>query len=152
MTKKNQYIGRLEGLLTHLKNTKLEYLKAADQLNNSEHKRHLNQQAILRNRFFQEILKELHRLGMTLDNLVISRFNFDQLLISSIDILQVSAIEKCIQSDAYLLEKYNEIQVEFESVSEIDLFSACEKIKDAIEKNQFLIDNFASKSRIHSIF
>ena len=150
MTKKNQYIGKLEGLLTHLKNAKLEYLKAADQLNNAEHKRYLNQQATLRNRLFQEILEELRHHGMTLDNLVISRFNFDQLLISSIDMLQASAIEKCIQSDTYLLEKYNEIQEGFDS--ELDLFLAFETLQNALEKNKALVTNFFSKRGIDSIF
>ena len=32
MTKNNRYISLLEKLLTHLKNAKLEYLKAADTL------------------------------------------------------------------------------------------------------------------------
>ena len=87
MSKSNNHIALMEKLLTHLKNTKLHYLKAADHANRSERKRFFNQQAMLRNRFFQEILSELQNLGIEFDDLIISRFNFDQLLISSIDTL-----------------------------------------------------------------
>ena len=43
MGKQNQYIAQLEKLLTHLKNAKLIYLKAADEANASEEKRFFNQ-------------------------------------------------------------------------------------------------------------
>jgi hypothetical protein len=41
--------------------------------------------------------------------LVIGGFNFNQLLISSIDILKNSALDKCVQSDKTLLEMYSKI-------------------------------------------
>ena len=72
-------VALLEKLLTRLKNTKLEYLKAADHANDPGKKRFFNQQAMLRNRFFQEILSELQNQGMNYDDLIISRLNFDQL-------------------------------------------------------------------------
>ena len=92
MSKRSQRIALMEKLLTHLKNSKLEYLKAADHANLSEKKRFFNKQALLRNRFFQEVLSELQSLGLTYDDLIISRFNFDQLLISSIDTLKATAL------------------------------------------------------------
>jgi hypothetical protein len=88
MSKRNQHIATLEKLLTHLRNAKLEYLKAADRALVSEDKRYFNQQAMIRNRFFQEILSELQSPWTSYDDLVVSRFNFDQLLISSIDHLK----------------------------------------------------------------
>ena len=99
MTKNNRYIALLEKLLTHLKNSKLEYLKAADHADRSEKKRYFNKQALLRNRFFQEILSELQNLGIHYNDLVTSRLNFDQLLISSIDKLRSNALDKCLESD-----------------------------------------------------
>ena len=56
MGKQNLYIAQLEKLLTHLKNGKLGYLKAADHANTSEEKRYFNQEALIRNRYFQEAL------------------------------------------------------------------------------------------------
>lgn len=116
MSKRNRHIATLEKLLTHLKNAKLEYLKAADRALVSEDKRYFNQQAMIRNRFFQEILSELQTLGTSYDDLVVSRFNFDQLLISSIDHLKASAIEKCLEADKLLLDLYRTLfDQEFEN-------------------------------------
>ena len=104
MSKNSKYIILLERLLTHHRNAKLNYLKAADHADKSEKKRYFNKQAMLRNRFFQEILSELQNLGMHYDDFVSSRFNFDQLLISSIDKLRSNALNKCLESDRFLLE------------------------------------------------
>ena len=57
MSRKNQHIACMEKLLTHLKNTKLEYLKASDHANYSEEKRFFNQQALIRNRIFSRSFK-----------------------------------------------------------------------------------------------
>ena len=46
MSKKSQHIALMEKLLMHLKNAKLEYLKASDHVNYSEEKRFFNQQHI----------------------------------------------------------------------------------------------------------
>ena len=46
---------------------------------------------------------------MSYDDLVIGGFNFNQLLISSIDLLKKSALDKCAQSDKTLLEMYSKI-------------------------------------------
>ena len=120
MSKSNSQIALMEKLLTHLKNAKLEYLKAADHAIHSERKRFFNQQAMFRNRFFQDILSELQTLGIEFDDLIISRFNFDQLLISSIDTLKLSAVEKCLEADRVLLELYQSL------------------LKDTFKKEKFL--------------
>jgi len=73
---KSTYIALLEQVLVHLKNAKLAYLRAADIANQTEDKRYYNQQALLRNRFFQTILSQLQRENITLDDLVIRNFNF----------------------------------------------------------------------------
>ena len=67
MLKENQYIGVLEKILTHLKNSKLAYFKASDHAVSAEKKRFFNQQGLIRNRFFQDVLTELQRLGMSSD-------------------------------------------------------------------------------------
>ncbi len=110
MSRQNRYIAVLEKLLTHLKNSKLEYFKASDHAIDPEKKRFYNQQGLLRNRFFQDVLRELQQLGMSTDDLVVNRFNFDQLLISTIDTLKASAIEKCVHADETLLSIYAELE------------------------------------------
>ena len=133
MGKQNQYIAQLEKLLTHLKNAKLIYLKAADEANASEEKRFFNQEALLRNRFFQEVLSEIQTLGMSYDDLVIGGFNFNQLLISSVDILKNSTLDKCLQSDSILLEIYSKIIPFTEDTSKFDRH--VDGIKKAINEN-----------------
>ena len=69
MSKESRYIALLEKLLTHLKNAKLEYFKASDHAVSADKKRYYNQQALQRNRFFQDVLQELYRFGMTSEDL-----------------------------------------------------------------------------------
>ena len=150
MTKNNRYISLLEKLLTHLKNAKLEYLKAADHANRSEKKRYFNKQALLRNRFFQEILSELQNLGIHYNDLVTSRLNFDQLLISSIDKFKSNALGKCIESDKFLLEIYLTLQEsEFQNEKFLQHSSS---IEIAIEQNQVFALDYQSKNKVGSGF
>ena len=150
MTKNNRYISLLEKLLTHLKNAKLEYLKAADHANRSEKKRYFNKQALLRNRFFQEILSELQNLGIHYNDLVTSRLNFDQLLISSIGKFKSNALGKCLESDKFLLEIYLTLQEsEFQNEKFLQHSSS---IEIAIEQNQVFASDHQSKNKVGSGF
>lgn len=144
MSKQNQYIALLEKILTHLKNSKLEYFKASDHAISAEKKRFYNQQGLLRNRFFQDVLSKFQRLGMTSDDLVISRFNFDQLLISTIDTLKAPAIEKCLLADQALLELYSKLkELEF---GNLDFVKHTELLEEAISQNKEWILSFNVKS------
>ena len=148
MSKNSKYIILLERLLTHHRNAKLDYLKAADHADKSEKKRYFNKQAMLRNRFFQEILSELQNLGMHYDDFVSSRFNFDQLLISSIDKLRSNALNKCLESDRFLLETYRKLQdSEFQNEKFLQHSSS---IEIAIEQNEALASDYKIKNRISS--
>ena len=150
MSKKNQYIAILEKLLTHLKNSKLEYLKAADHADRPEKKRYFNKQALLRNRFFQEILSELQNIGIGYDEFVISRLNFDQLLISSIDKLRSNALGKCLESDKFLLEIYLSLRdSEFQNEKFLQHSSS---IEIAIEQNQIYSSDYQIKNKVESDF
>ena len=110
MIDKNSFIAQLEKLLLHLKNSKLEYLKASDRINSPKLKRHFNLIATERNKFFQEILSLIQSFNISNDDLIIGRFNYDQLLISSIHEIKSSSIKKCIKSDKILLEIYSKIE------------------------------------------
>ena len=150
MSRNNQYIAILEKLLTHLKNSKLEYLKAADHADRSEKKRYFNKQALLRNRFFQEILSELQNIGIGYDDFIISRLNFDQLLISSIDKLRSNALDKCLESDKFLLEIYLSLRdSEFQNEKFLQHSSS---IEIAIEQNQIYSSDYQIKNKVESDF
>ena len=145
MSKQNQYIALLEKLLTHLKNAKLEYYKASDQAGSTEKKRFFNQQGLLRNRYFQETLIELQYFGMSSEDLVISRFNFDQLLISSIETLKATAIEKCIFADQTLLEIYTQLD-SFE-IKNLDLQKHVSNLEMAMSQNKEWVELILEKKR-----
>lgn len=148
MSKRNRHIATLEKLLTHLRNAKLEYMKAADRALVSEDKRFFNQQAMIRNRFFQEILIELQSLGTSYDDLIVSRFNFDQLLISSIDHLKASAIEKCLEADKLLLDLYRTLfDQEFENSKLLQHLSS---IEVALDQSQVIATEHRHKKEVNS--
>jgi len=137
---KSTYIALLEQVLVHLKNAKLAYLRAADIANQTEDKRYYNQQALLRNRFFQTILSQLQRENITLDDLVIRNFNFDQLLISSLHKLKAGAIEKCLEADTHLQELYEKIVA---LPMEQDPFvGQLDTIQDAIDHSQSVLPTY----------
>ena len=150
MGKQNQYIAQLEKLLTHLKNAKLTYLKAADEANASEKKRFFNQEALLRNRFFQEVLSEIQTLGMSYDDLVIGGFNFNQLLISSTDLLKKSALDKCAQSDKTLLEIYSKILPFMLETSKFDRH--IDGIQKAIDESNSSFSEVPMENRMNSSY
>ncbi|MAC92149.1 MAG: hypothetical protein CMC01_00320 [Flavobacteriaceae bacterium] len=143
MSKQNKYIGILEKILIHLKNSKLEYFKASDHALSSEKKRFFNQQALIRNRFFQDVLGELQRLGMSSDDIIISQFNFDQLLISTIDTLKSTAIEKCLRADQALLKIYSVLK-KFEK-SNLDFDKHIERLEVSVSQNEEWISSLTEK-------
>lgn len=149
MGKQNLYIAQLEKLLTHLKNGKLCYLKAADHANTSEEKRYFNQEALIRNRYFQEALSEIQNLGMSYDDLVVGGFNFNQLLISSIDTLKATALEKCIEADKMLVEIYQSILA---LNQETKFESNLNRLTQASEQNEMLVSKYTAEKEINPLY
>jgi hypothetical protein len=149
MGKQNLYIAQLEKLLTHLKNGKLGYLKAADHANTSEEKRYFNQEALIRNRYFQEALSEIQNLGMSYDDLVVGGFNFNQLLISSIDTLKATALEKCIEADKMLVEIYQSILA---LNQETKFESNLNRLTKASEQNEMLVSKYTAEKEINPLY
>jgi hypothetical protein len=149
MGKQNLYIAQLEKLLTHLKNGKLGYLKAADHANTSEEKRYFNQEALIRNRYFQEALSEIQNLGMSYDDLVVGGFNFNQLLISSIDTSKATALEKCIEADKMLVEIYQSILA---LNQETKFESNLNRLTQASEQNEMLVSKYTAEKEINPLY
>ena len=74
---------------------------------------------------------------------MVSRFNFDQLLISTIDTLKATAIEKCLRADQDLLEMYLELE-RFEDRN-LSLSKHTVNLEDAIAQNQEWVSNLVDK-------
>jgi len=104
----SEYIDLLKKILTLLKNSKLEYLKASDESNISKDKRYLNLQSTLRNRYFQDVTKLLRSLKVQVEDLVIHRLNFEEMVISSIKKPNYTHLHKCVGYDRKLLGLYDE--------------------------------------------
>ena len=150
MAIQNKYIAQLEKLLTHLKNAKLVYLEAADHANNSDKKRYLNQQALKRNRFFQNTLSELQSLGMSYDDLIVSGFNFNQMLISSIETLNDSATNKCLKVDLNLSKIFQKI-ISFDFDTSI-FEKHVETIEECIKNRNRLINYLSAEVNLNRIY
>ena len=150
MSRQSKQIILMEKLLTHLKNAKLEYLMASDHANTCEEKRFFNKQALIRNRFFQQGLSELQNIGVPFDDLIINKFNFDQLLVSTIDKLKSTAIEKCLEADKMLLKLFTEF-IEF-GYENSEFLNHMSSIRIAINKNQVWVNNYLYKKQINSNF
>ena len=139
MTSQIQIIAKLEKILTFLKNSKLEYLRASDRFNFPENKRFFNMQSTIRNRFFQDIASLLRSINVEMDNLVINRLNFEQIASSSNTKTTQSHLQKCIEFDKKLVQLYGEA-LEIDSENEI-LKHQNEKITKVIQENIHFLEN-----------
>ena len=139
MSIQTQFIAKLEKILTLLKNSKLEYLKASDRFNLPENKRFFNMQSTIRNRFFQDIASLLRSMNVEIDNLVINRLNFEQITSSINTKTTKSHLQKCIEFDKKLVQLYGEA-LEIESENKV-LKLQNEKITKTIQEDIYLLEN-----------
>jgi len=139
LSSKTQFIAKLEKILTFLKNSKLEYLKASDRFNLPQNKRFFNMQSTLRNRFFQDIASLLRSMNVEMDNLVINKLNFEQIVSSSNTKIKQSHLEKCIELDKQLVKLYEEA-LEINPNNDV-LIHQNEKITKVIQENIHFLEN-----------
>ena len=107
-----------------------------------EDKRHFNLQGTLRNRFFLEIQSILQSKNIPLDDLIVEKFNYDQLLISgaSLKKTKITPCEKCIQADSAIIDLYKSIK-KLKMMNSL-LETHVEKIKEALLKNELYLQKF----------
>jgi hypothetical protein len=139
LSSQTQFIAKLEKILTFLKNSKLEYLKASDRFNLPQNKRFFNMQSTLRNRFFQDVASLLRSMNVEMDNLVINKLNFEQIVTSSNTKINQSHLEKCIELDKQLVKLYEEA-LEIDPNQDV-LIHQNEKIAHVIQENIHFLEN-----------
>ena len=139
MSESTEYIAILKKILNLLKNSKLEHLKASDESNLSKDKRHFNLQSTLRNRYFQDVTKLLRSLNVEVENLVIHRLNFEQMVISSIKKPNHTHLHKSIELDQNLLAKYDEALTL--NPAAIVLKTHREKIAESVSDGIYFLEN-----------
>lgn len=96
-------------ILQQLNVAKLEYMKAADLQLDAQKKRYLNQQGMLRNRFFQELMAYLRSHDISTETFVLRNINFNQRMITALNGRANDQTNKCIEADNILLSNYEKL-------------------------------------------
>ena len=96
-------------ILQQLNVAKLEYMKAADLQLDAQKKRYLNQQGMLRNRFFQELMAYLRSHDIFTETFVLRNINFNQRMITALNGRANDQTNKCIEADNMLLSNYEKL-------------------------------------------
>ena len=96
-------------ILQQLNVAKLEYMKAAELQLDAQKKRYLNQQGMLRNRFFQEVMAYLRSHDISTETFVLRNINFNQRMITALNGRANDQTNKCIEADNMLLSNYEKL-------------------------------------------
>ncbi len=96
-------------ILQQLNVAKLEYMKAADLQLDAQKKRYLNQQGMLRNRFFQELMAYFRSHDISTETFVLRNINFNQRMITALNGRANDQTNKCIEADNMLLSNYEKL-------------------------------------------
>ena len=72
-------------------------------------KRYLNQQGMLRNRFFQELMAYLRSHDISTETFVLRNINFNQRMITALNGRANDQTNKCIEADNMLLSNYEKL-------------------------------------------
>ena len=96
-------------ILQQLNVAKLEYMKAADLQLDAQKKRYLNQQGMLRNRFFQELMAYLRSHDISTETFVLRNINFNQRMITALNGRATDQTNKCIEADNMLLSNFEKL-------------------------------------------
>ena len=139
MSTSSEYITVLKKILNLLKNSKLEYLKASDECNLSKDKRYFNIQSTHRNRFFQDVTQLLRSLNVEVENLIIHRLNFEEMVISSIKKTDHTHLHKCVEYDQKLLALYD--QALTLQPKALFLRNQKEKISESLKEGIYFLEN-----------
>ena len=139
MSGSSEFIALLTKILTLLKNSKLEYLKASDESNSAKDKRYFNLQSTFRNRYFQDVTKLLRSLNVEVENLVIHRLNFEQMAISSIKKPNHTHLHKSIKFDQNLLSLYDEALALDPGASVLKVHR--DKISESVSEGIYFLEN-----------
>ena len=94
MSKEKDCIVLLERLLNQSRQDKLMYLNAADKQDLPTFKRFFNQQALYRNRMFNDFSMRLSDFGIEADNVLLKRPDIRQLMVASPNTRKVKSLCK----------------------------------------------------------
>lgn len=104
MAKKENIILLLERLLNQSRQDKVMYLNAADKQNLPTYKRFFNQQALYRNKMFNDFSAILSDYGIEVEEILLKRPDIRQFMMTSIKREKDNSFNKCLAQDLLFLE------------------------------------------------
>lgn len=148
MSKEKDCIVLLERLLNQSRQDKLMYLNAADKQDLPTFKRFFNQQALYRNRMFNDFSMRLSDFGIEADNVLLKRPDIRQLMVASPKREKSNPFAKCLAQDQLFKKQLlSLIQIDTSGDSE-HYNKVLAKIEDSIETNELYALEVSAKSLI----
>ena len=149
MAKEKNIIILLERLLNQSRQDKLMYLNAADKENLPTYKRFFNQQALYRNKMFNDFSAMLSDYGVEVEEVLLKRPDIRQLMSTSIKREKHNPFHKFLTQDLLFLENLNAlITADQKEKNQVIYNKQLLKITASIENNKSISKEMASKEMI----
>ena len=149
MAKETNIIILLERLLNQSRQDKLMYLNAADKENLPTYKRFFNQQALYRNKMFNDFSAMLSDYGVEVEEVLLKRPDIRQLMSTSIKREKHNPFHKFLTQDLLFLENLNALIVaDKNEKNQVIYHNQLQKIAACIDNNKSMIKEIASKEMI----
>ena len=149
MAKEKNIIILLERLLNQSRQDKLMYLNAADKENLPTYKRFFNQQALYRNKMFNDFSAMLSDYGVEVEEVLLKRPDIRQLMSTSIKREKHNQFHKFLTQDLLFLENLNAlIAADQKDKNQLIYNNQLLKITACIDNNKSMIKEIASKEMI----
>lgn len=149
MAKEKNIIILLERLLNQSRQDKLMYLNAADKENLPTYKRFFNQQALYRNKMFNDFSAMLSDYGVEVEEVLLKRPDIRQLMSTSIKREKHNQFHKFLTQDLLFLENLNAlIAADQKDKNQLIYNNQLLKITACIDNNKIMIKEIASKEMI----
>lgn len=149
MAKEKNIIILLERLLNQSRQDKLMYLNAADKENLPTYKRFFNQQALYRNKMFNDFSAMLSDYGVEVEEVLLKRPDIRQLMSTTIKREKHNQFHKFLTQDLLFLENLNAlIAADQKDKNQLIYNNQLLKITACIDNNKSMIKEIASKEMI----
>ena len=152
MSKEKECIVLLERLLNQSRQDKLMYLNAADKQDLPTFKRFFNQQALYRNRMFNDFSARLSDFGIEAEDVLLKRPDIRQLMGASPKRDKSNPFAKCLTQDQLFKEHLISL-MQLDNAGDVDRYrKLMDKIEESIETNQLFALEVTAKSLSPSDF
>lgn len=146
MAKEKDIIILLERLLNQSRQDKLMYLNAADKENLPTYKRFFNQQALYRNKMYNDYSALLSEYGIEVEEVLLKRPDISQLMSTSIKREKHNPFNQFLTQDLLFVENLNALIIADQSdKNQVIYHKQLLKITTSIETNKSLSQEITTK-------